>query len=112
MGELLAWAIRRLNKFYNPKLYTPPPKTELSAEGRIAESISGTAAPTPPPGGIADTGIAVGGAFLSQVSAHNFGQYAPPPPPDTGSYQKKQEGSQGVIQMINLLVADLDKEIT
>merc|ERR550532_3938593 len=33
--ELLGIAKNRLNKFYNPKLYNAPAKTELSAEGRI-----------------------------------------------------------------------------
>merc|ERR1719454_1521657 len=34
--ELLQLAKNRLNKFYNPKLYKPPPKRELSGEERIA----------------------------------------------------------------------------
>merc|ERR1712066_14419 len=37
---------------------------------------------------------------------------APPPPPETfGPYTKKSESSTGVIAMIDLLVADLDKEM-
>merc|ERR1719401_1652749 len=32
--EVLGWAKNRLNKFYNPKLYKPPPKRELSEEER------------------------------------------------------------------------------
>merc|ERR1719352_1002260 len=32
--ELLGFAKNRLNKFYNPKLYKPPPKKELSEEDR------------------------------------------------------------------------------
>jgi len=107
--ELLGIAKNRLNKFYNPKLYNAPAKTELSAEGRIEEEISGSAAPTPPPGGIANTGVTA----LSQVSAHAFGEVAPPPPPETfGAYQKKGEAATGVIEMIDLLIADLDKEMT
>merc|ERR1719166_62068 len=106
--ELLGLAKNRLNKFYNPRLYNPPAKTELTAEGRIEEQISGTAAPTPPPGGIANTGVTV----LSEVSEHAFGGVAPPPPPETfGAYQKKGEESTGVIEMIDLLIADLDKEM-
>merc|ERR1719266_2499841 len=89
-------------------LYNAPAKAELSAEGRIEEEISGSAAPTPPPGGIANTGVTA----LSQVSAHAFGGVAPPPPPETfGAYQKKGEESTGVIEMIDLLIADLDKEM-
>jgi len=47
--ELLGWAKNRLNKFYNPKLYKPPAKVELSREGRIHENLSGTQAPTAAP---------------------------------------------------------------
>merc|ERR1719336_1355740 len=106
--QLLRIAKNRLNKFYNPRLYQPPAKTELTAEGRIEEQISGSAAPTPPPGGIANTGVSA----LGQVSAHAFGEVAPPPPPETfGAYTKKTEASTGVIEMIDLLIADLDKEL-
>jgi chromosome segregation ATPase len=83
--ELLAIAKNRLNKFYNPKLYKPPAKVELSAEDKIVENMS----------------------FL-QLS-----KGAPPPPPETfGAYTKKSEESSGVIAMIDMLVADLDKEMT
>jgi len=106
--ELLNFAKNRLNKFYNPKLYQPPPKTELSKEDRIVENMSGTAAPTAAPGGIAGTGITV----LAQVSAHTQ-KAAPPPPPETfGPYTKKSEENSGVIAMIDLLIKDLDKEMT
>merc|ERR1719157_150410 len=38
---------------------------------------------------------------------------APPPPPETfGAYAKKGEESGGVINMLDTMVADLDKEIT
>merc|ERR1719506_1099657 len=38
---------------------------------------------------------------------------APPPPPETfGAYSKKGEESTGVISMMDMMVADLDKEIT
>jgi len=107
--ELLKFAKNRLNKFYNPKLYKAPPKTELSREDRIVENMSGTAAPTGAPGGIAGTGIAV----LAEVTSHTQNQVAPPPPPDTfGAYQKKSEDSMGVMAMVDLLIADLDKEMT
>merc|ERR1719444_486004 len=36
--ELMKFAKNRLNKFYNPKLYKAPPKTELSKEDRIVEN--------------------------------------------------------------------------
>merc|ERR1711935_548551 len=107
--ELMKFAKNRLNKFYNPKLYKAPPKTELSREDRIVENMSGTAAPTEAPGGIAGTGIAV----FAAVSSHDHQQVAPPPPPETfGAYQKKSEDSMGVMALIDLLIADLDKEMT
>merc|ERR1711920_637266 len=100
---VLGWAKNRLNKFYAPKLYKAPPARELTDEQSITVSMGGTLAPTPAPGGIANTGI---GAFAQTASS-----VAPPPPPETfGPYQKKTESGNGVIAMIDLLVADLDKE--
>merc|ERR1719498_732518 len=96
--DLLAFAKNRLNKFYNPKLYKAPPKRELTEEEQIVINNGGTLAPTAAPGGIAGTGIG-----LAQV--------APPPPPEANlAYKKSGEESNGVIAMIDLLVADLDKE--
>merc|ERR1719352_2042228 len=76
--ELLAFARNRLNKFYNPKLYKPPPKRELTEEDRATLAAGGTLAPTMAP----------------------------------GAFQKKTEESNGVITMIQLLIKDLDKEMT
>jgi len=96
--DLLGFAKNRLNKFYNPKLYKPPPKRELSEEEQITVNMGGTLAPTAAPGGIAGTGIG-----LAQV--------APPPPPEANlAYKKSGEESGGVIAMIDLLIADIDKE--
>jgi chromosome segregation ATPase len=102
--QLLEFAKNRLNKFYNKALYKPPPKRELSEEDRIAVNMGGTAPPTAAPGGIAGTGITV----LAQ------GKADPGPAPETasGPYKKKTEESNGVIAMIDLLVKDLDKEMT
>merc|ERR1719490_651934 len=77
--ELMKFAKNRLNKFYNPKLYKAPPKTELSREDRIAVNMGGTAPPTAAPGGIAGTGIAV----LAEVTSHDQDTGAPPPPPES-----------------------------
>jgi peptidoglycan hydrolase CwlO-like protein len=102
--ELIGMAKNRMNKFYNPKLYKAPPKRELSEEERIAVANGGTLAPTAAPGGIAGTGITA----FSQRS-----EVAPPPPPETfGAYSKKGDESTGVIAMMDMMVADLDKEIT
>merc|ERR1719221_1591615 len=106
--ELMLWAKNRLNKFYDPKMYKPPPKRELSSEGRIVESFGGVV-PTEAPGGIAGTGI---GASFAQIHAHRQHKVAPPPPPETfGAYTKKTGQKNGVIAMIDLLIADLDKEM-
>jgi len=106
--EVLAFAKNRLNKFYNPKLYKPPPKEELSAEDRIYSAEGGTLS-TAAPSGIAGTGIAV----LAQVSMHQQRKDAPAPPPATwGAYSTKSEENTGVIAMIDLLIKDLQKEMT
>jgi len=97
--ELLAMAGNRLAKFYMPKLYVPPPKQELSAEQRIAVNMGSEAAPTEPP-------------MFAQVRQHDAGSVAPPPPPETwGAYNKKGEEHGGVVAMINMLKADLAKEM-
>jgi len=98
--DLLEFAKNRLNKFYNPKLYKAPPKRQLSEEEQLTVNMGGTLAPTAAPGGIAGTGIG-----LAQGAA------APPPPPEANlSYKKSGEESGGVIAMIDLLVADIDKD--
>merc|ERR1719426_530819 len=101
--DLLAFAKNRLNKFYNPKMYKAPPKRELSEEESLTLSMGGTLAPTAAPGGIAGTGIGL-------VQVHN--NAAPPPPPEANlAYKKSGESSNGVIAMIDMIVADVDKEI-
>jgi septal ring factor EnvC (AmiA/AmiB activator) len=103
--ELLLYAKNRLNKYYNPKLYKPPPARELSREDQIVEGLGGNV-PTEAPGGIAGTGI---GAAFVEVSLHSQRE-APPPPPETfGPYSNKN--GNGVVAMIDLLVSDLDKEM-
>jgi len=98
--DLLKFAKNRLNKFYNPKLYKPPAKRELSEDEQITLNMGGTLAPTAAPGGIAGTGIG-----LDQQGA------APPPPPAANiAYKTKGEESSGVIQMIDNLVNDVEKE--
>merc|ERR1719263_2030005 len=80
-------ATNRLNKFYNPKLYKPPPKKELSEEERIAQNM--------------------GASFLgSRAQAQQPG----PPPEVPGAYKKKGEESGGVIAMMDMMKADVEKE--
>jgi len=86
--EVLQWAKNRLNKFYNKKLYKQAPEAQLIEEG---------------------TGI---GASFVQMFARSRGEVAPAPPPETfGKYEKKSQETNGVIAMIDLLVADLSKEM-
>jgi len=101
--ELIHMAKNRLYKFYDPRLYAPPPKTELSEAERIAVSLGETLAPTPAPGGIAGTDITA----FSQLSS----DVEPPPAPAQASYAKKSGESGGVIAMLDLLVKDLDQEM-
>jgi len=63
--------------------------------------MGGTLAPTAAPGGIAGTGIG-----LAQTGV------APPPPPEANlAYKKSGEESGGVMAMMDLMIADLDKDI-
>jgi len=78
--EILKFAVNRLNKFYNPRLYKAAPKREVS---------------------------------LMQIEQHHNKKADPGPAPETfGEYQKSGEESGGVVAMINLLIKDLDKEMT
>jgi hypothetical protein len=96
--ELLAFAKNRMNKFYNPKLYKAPPKRELSEEDSIVVSMGGTLAPTMA-SGIAGTGI----------EAVQVGDAPAPPPKADLAFKKSGQSSNGVIAMIDLLIADIDK---
>merc|ERR1719480_90044 len=102
--QLLGLAKNRLNQFYNPSLYKPPPKRELSRMDQIVVAEGGTLAPTNPPGGIAGTGVTA----FAEVHDH----VAPPPAPKAFNAYTKAKESTGVIAMIDLLIADLDKEMT
>jgi len=98
--QVIGFAKNRMNRFYNPAMYVEAPKRQLSQEDAIVVGMGGTAPPTPAPGGIAGTGVTV------------LVQDAPAPPPEAvRAYQKKGEESTGVIAMLDLLVADLDKEM-
>jgi len=82
--ELLGVAKKRLNKFYNPKLYKDK---FLQAPAPVEE------------------------AFL-QVSAHASSRAPPAPPPETwDAYTKKSEENTGVVSMIDHLIRDLDLEM-
>merc|ERR1719313_1397574 len=99
--ELLKIAQNRLNKFYNPSQYKPPPKRELTEEERIVVNNGGTLAPTEAPGGISGTGITV------------LAQEAPAPPPEADlSYKKSSGGNNAITEMMNMMMSDLEKQLT
>merc|ERR1719443_1742696 len=86
--DLLKFAQNRLNKLYNPKLYKPPPKRELTEAERITVNNGGTLAPTEAPGGIGGTGITV------------LTQEAPAPPPEVDlTYNKNSGGNNAITEM-------------
>merc|ERR1719225_992202 len=75
--EILKFAKKRLNKFYNPTL-------ALSQ-----------------------------GASFAEVGTHGKDEAPPGPPPETwDAYSKKSGESTNVVAMIDVLIADLDKEMT
>jgi len=99
--ELLLAAKNRLNKFYNPKLYTEG----SSAADLIMVGMSGVARAS-------DYTAWQGSLSLVQM-ALSTRKDAPPPPPETVDvYMKKSGESAGVMQMIGVLVTDLEKELT
>merc|ERR1719181_123912 len=107
--DLIAIAKNRMQKFYNPKLFKPAPKRELTAEERISVNLGGTVAPTAAPRGIAGTGVT---ALLEVSAGASEMRDAPAPPPEAvPAYQKKGQESGGVLAMMDMLTADLDKEI-
>jgi len=93
--ELMKFAKNRLNKFYNPKLYKAAALVGLASKDTTkSEETAGEM------------------AAFAQVSQHSHMEAPPPPPESFGAYSKKSEDSMGVIAMIDLLIADLDKEMT
>jgi hypothetical protein len=85
--EIIGMAKNRLQKFYNPSMYKAPPKRELSEAERIEQNM--------------------GYSFMQLKSSA-----APPPPPETfGAYTKKGEETNGVMTMMDMIIADLDKEM-
>jgi uncharacterized protein HemX len=109
---LIEMAKNRMQKFYNPKLYKPPPKRELSEEDRITLNMGGTLAPTAPPGGIAGTGITAFDEVPSFVQLKTHSQDFPSPPAAMLAYSDKKEEAGGVLAMMDLIIGDITKEIT
>jgi len=93
--ELMKFAKNRLNKFYNPKLYKAAALIGLAPEDKTKGQETTGEMPA-----------------FAEVSQHSHMEAPPPPPESFGAYSKKSEDSMGVMAMIDLLIADLDKEMT
>merc|ERR1719271_1597051 len=102
--QLIEKAKNRMLKFYRPNLYKAPPKRELTDEEKIyAASGRSDMIATDAPQMIAGTTQAV----YVQLTA------APAPPPETwGAYQKKEGKSNGVLSLMDMLIKELQDEIT
>jgi len=86
--DLLKFAKNRLNKFYNPSQYNPPPKRQLSEDEFIAQNMNS----------------------LTQVSSH--GGAIPPAAPEANlAYATKGEESAGVIRLLENLINDVETEM-
>merc|ERR1719281_1942001 len=108
--ELIDKAKNRLFKFYRPNLHKEEPRRELTEEERLAVAAGGVdprdAEEAMPKGGIAGTGVTV----FAQIRAV---KEAPPPPPETwGAYQKKDGKSNGVVALMEMLVKELEGDMT
>jgi len=99
--QILEFAKNRLNKFYNPKLYKPPPKKELTEEERISQNMGV---------GFLQIQTQTEAAHQSQKRSKDIAP--PPPPPEApGAFKKKGEESGGVMAMMDMIKADLEKEM-
>merc|ERR1719506_3010183 len=92
--ELIGKAKNKLQKFYNPALYKPPPKKELSEEDQILANL--------------------GGASFAQIVSHRGHRThiaQPEMPTGLGSYEKKGQKSGGVMALMDQITRDLDASL-
>jgi len=101
--KIIEMAKNRLQKFYNPKLYKPPPKKELSEQERIEQNMGGSLVQA------SDGGVANTGTSLLNTKTRN-GAPPPPPPEAPGKFKKKGEESGGVLAMMDMMKAEVEKE--
>mmetsp|Transcript_72878 Transcript_72878/g.152161 ORF Transcript_72878/g.152161 Transcript_72878/m.152161 type:complete len:773 (+) Transcript_72878:161-2479(+) len=103
--ELLNFAKNRLNKYYNPALYKAPPKRNLTEQETIYKNF----------GGEVDETLPEASPALVEISSHTLRVSETPTAPPatwTGAYQNKTSETTGVIAMIDLLIKDLDTDMT
>jgi len=88
--QLLGKAKNRLVKFYNPTLYQPPSKEELSAEERIAANL--------------------GGFFIQKHSIRHHASKvsAPDAPPTMSGAAQPNKKSGGVLALMDVMVKELE----
>jgi len=99
--ELLAFARNRLNKFYSPKVYQAPDKSDEEGEETVAVNTGGTFVQT-----------RKGATSLVQLRSVKRHRDAPPPPPEAvDGYNNKSQDNASVIQMIDALMKDIDTEL-
>merc|ERR1719277_1144609 len=91
--DLLAFAKNRLNKFYNPGLYETTTTPPLSYEDQIYTNT-------------------MAGLGFAQVSRHSQKILSSAAPETWSEYKVKGQETAGVISMMDLLIRDLDKEMT
>jgi septal ring factor EnvC (AmiA/AmiB activator) len=119
--QLIEKARQRLYKFYNPVLYKPPPKKELTMEEKIYSAAGRSEFNSPPPeaayiAGTSqlahDSGYAAASS-LAQIRSHRILRAAPPPPPPEtfGAYSKNDEKSTGVLGLMDMLVKELEGDM-
>jgi len=101
--QLIEKAKNRLNKFYNPALYKAPKKRELTDEEKIRQSLGEKIDDSAPVEYIAGTTQTV----LAQQEP-----YGKAPETMTGTYQGKGQKSNSVIALLDMMVADIAKEMT
>merc|ERR1719316_1923178 len=98
--EIMGKAKNRLNKFYNPSAYKPPPKKELSQEDKLlaggASALTQTEASFDQP-----DASEIGAVSFAQVSAKVRQE-----PPAFTQYQKSEK-SGGVIALMDTMIGDL-----
>merc|ERR1719375_2971959 len=101
--ELIEFAKNRMQKFYNPKLYKPPPKKELTEAERIEQNMGGSLAQTS------------SGVSFVQINTHHGGKSNdkadPGPAPEATFGGSKTEESGGVLAMMDSLIKELDTEM-
>merc|ERR1719327_1883992 len=104
--QLIEKAKNRLFKFYHPNLHKEAPAKELTDEEKLlAASGASDMIATDAPVMIAGT--------TQTVFVQLKDDAAPPPPPDTwGAYQKKDGKSNGVIALMDMLMKELQGDVT